>query len=889
MSIKEQVILEFIVDDEQLGMSIDNLAQLAGADQKLAEKLKQSAAAFSERRKAVDQSVQSQKTFETSTGSTIQSVEELSASMRASLGNIAKGGLKELSFEIRRGIVEELQKAGISVKQFKAAFGQTFESNKKATRSLSQELKLAKNELARLATTPGVDPLKLKEAGERAGLLASQLKNVNQTINAFNPDVKLASVNALGSGLFASFNAAQGALQTFGAESEQVNGLMAKFAGLLGFSSGITQLIQLKDAWANVKLTLGTATEGTEKFVDTFKEVGELSGDVKALADGTEIAKGAVDKLKVAKLADAAASDTAAAANRALALSMPVVAIGALVVGMVALIGYLITLDKETDETADSLERLFEKKNQSKELQNEIEDVTLKLQVARGEVSQLSAELKKNAQDSAKELAPLLVERDKLNEKIKQEANQIKNTTALMNAASASSRESGAIQAAQAAKRLQQQKLNLAAFEQEMKQLEQNIELIKSRNKQESKLIRQTYKNKNKKEEIEREQELTEAIATRVGNEERALELAITSLGLSKDQQKALQELGFEGIKLSETYLTLNNTQVQALAALNDYAKGSYESLRNFFKQAQDELKKQADVISVALGQTATDLNNEMFEKQDALKDLIADILDGVDQIASNLAAINEINLASALDKETSFYQGKKDSELKNKRLTEEQKAAIEDKYNTKIAQAKEDAAKKQRQADTIQLGIDQSLAIGKLATTTSPPSPAFFIGLAVILSTFAAQIAAVRSAPLPKYKDGVEYIEGPGTTTSDSILARLSKGERVMSAATNEAYYPALSAIHNREVPATEVNRFVQEYRRDFTITKNITRNIVPSQANMNDEAIARRLALQMQMGMVGAYEPSEYDKLSTDYLRIIAETVSKERRLDNIRRGKS
>ena len=124
MAIKEQVILEFIVDDDQLDGTIDNIAAIAGADQKLAERLKQGAAAYQERTKATQAATKAETEFKASADGTIRTAEQLSNAIKGSLGNIAKGGLKELSFEIRRAIVEELQRAGLSVRQFKTLFNQ---------------------------------------------------------------------------------------------------------------------------------------------------------------------------------------------------------------------------------------------------------------------------------------------------------------------------------------------------------------------------------------------------------------------------------------------------------------------------------------------------------------------------------------------------------------------------------------------------------------------------------------------------------------------------------------------------------------------------------------------------------------------------------------------
>jgi hypothetical protein len=50
----------------------------------------------------------------------------------------------------------------------------------------------------------------------------------------------------------------------------------------------------------------------------------------------------------------------------------------------------------------------------------------------------------------------------------------------------------------------------------------------------------------------------------------------------------------------------------------------------------------------------------------------------------------------------------------------------------------------------------------------------------------------------MPKFAEGTEYVNGAGTAKSDSIHAKLSKGERVVDAFTNEK----LKGISNKELP---------------------------------------------------------------------------------------
>ena len=71
-------------------------------------------------------------------------------------------------------------------------------------------------------------------------------------------------------------------------------------------------------------------------------------------------------------------------------------------------------------------------------------------------------------------------------------------------------------------------------------------------------------------------------------------------------------------------------------------------------------------------------------------------------------------------------------------------------------------------------------------------------IGEILAGALFASSLALVAAAPLPQFKKGKINIPGPGTTTSDSIMARISKGESVVNAKQTSKWEPALQAINN-------------------------------------------------------------------------------------------
>jgi hypothetical protein len=70
-----------------------------------------------------------------------------------------------------------------------------------------------------------------------------------------------------------------------------------------------------------------------------------------------------------------------------------------------------------------------------------------------------------------------------------------------------------------------------------------------------------------------------------------------------------------------------------------------------------------------------------------------------------------------------------------------------------------------------------------------------------LIAGQTAAQIAVINQQQFKGYKDGVIDLKGPGTSKSDSITARLSKGESVMTAEETASSKGIFKAVRARKL----------------------------------------------------------------------------------------
>lgn len=91
------------------------------------------------------------------------------------------------------------------------------------------------------------------------------------------------------------------------------------------------------------------------------------------------------------------------------------------------------------------------------------------------------------------------------------------------------------------------------------------------------------------------------------------------------------------------------------------------------------------------------------------------------------------------------------------------------------------------------------ALQVGKGKTASMVPFPANIPLIIGFVAQMAGLITAINSLTIPeppKFAKGVIGLQGVGTSTSDSISARLSKGESVMTAKATKVFAPVLAQM---------------------------------------------------------------------------------------------
>lgn len=116
--------------------------------------------------------------------------------------------------------------------------------------------------------------------------------------------------------------------------------------------------------------------------------------------------------------------------------------------------------------------------------------------------------------------------------------------------------------------------------------------------------------------------------------------------------------------------------------------------------------------------------------------------------------------------------------------------------------------------ATTAQILFSQAASLAnalKTASTSSPDAITFFVQLSSMVAAITAftgqALGIANSANVPQYAEGVVDLRGAGTETSDSIHARLSRGESVITAKATRQDKGLFEAANN-----LQLERYINE-----------------------------------------------------------------------------
>jgi hypothetical protein len=160
-------------------------------------------------------------------------------------------------------------------------------------------------------------------------------------------------------------------------------------------------------------------------------------------------------------------------------------------------------------------------------------------------------------------------------------------------------------------------------------------------------------------------------------------------------------------------------------------------------------------------------------------------------------------------DNEIKALNEKRDYELEMAGSNAAAKTAINNKYDTEEKRLKTKQAIRDRDQALFNIGVNTAQGV-VAALASVPPNVPLSIAIGII---GALQAGVVASRPLPKFAHGVFDLDGPGTETSDSIPAMLSKHETVAPARATKKFPSLLrELVENPNLTWMDIKQIVDQ-----------------------------------------------------------------------------
>jgi hypothetical protein len=267
------------------------------------------------------------------------------------------------------------------------------------------------------------------------------------------------------------------------------------------------------------------------------------------------------------------------------------------------------------------------------------------------------------------------------------------------------------------------------------------------------------------------------------------LDLDAVDLSVATEQEKADKKYAIQ-LDFLETQLKLTSEFLGADGLITKEEQQGIDAIANSIAKLKQKFANDSKNPEETFG-SALGLDKETVKEISGGLQVAGQVIDGISSIAS---AATQVRL-NEIDAETNAEIEK----VNQSTLSEEEKvkkiSAINAKANKEKYEAEKAAFETNKALQIVNaiigtaVGVINAFQLGPIAGA---------IMAAVIAATGVAQIAVIASqAPPPppnKFAKGVIGLDGDGTETSDSIPARLSKGESVITAKATKQFHRELA-----------------------------------------------------------------------------------------------
>lgn len=227
----EQIIIEYIVKDEQLIASEAKLADMGKVEKTVADQFKASNTEINKQVAALKE-----------VGAATQKLSQAGVPVKKNLDDLSKSvkGLSTVFMkDFKEGATQALKDAGVSAEEFEAALAGVNGQSK----TLKQELRQMTEELAQMKLRGESNSQQYQDLAKRAGELKDAIGDANQEVKNFASDTStFDGLIGVAQGLAGGFAVAQGAAALLGDESEELQKTLLRVNAAMAILQGLQQV-----------------------------------------------------------------------------------------------------------------------------------------------------------------------------------------------------------------------------------------------------------------------------------------------------------------------------------------------------------------------------------------------------------------------------------------------------------------------------------------------------------------------------------------------------------------------------------------------------------------------------------------------------------------------
>jgi len=305
-------------------------------------------------------------------------------------------------------------------------------------------------------------------------------------------------------------------------------------------------------------------------------------------------------------------------------------------------------------------------------------------------------------------------------------------------------------------------------------------------------------------------EEIVERIkAEQLKNEKKKHEFTREELKIQED----VQERQAQYARFSEQEIEKDaKSRAEKLKWLEDF-KASLEDLRNRFGKGATQFDENAIQGMVNAGApdkeqgvTDEDIN---AAKEDAEKihqaNMRAIKQETFNFVMDGLQAMSQMQYQQ-YQQDLNDLQAQANYEMALAGNNADAKAKIQKDFAAKQKQLQIEQAQRSRDLAILEIVLNTARGVTAALASIPPNVPlSIFVGLSGL-----AQLAVANATKMPKFKDGVFQLDGPGTETSDSIVAGLSRNESVVSAEKSRRFKDILKPMIEEDLTLLDVKNII-------------------------------------------------------------------------------